>query len=91
MVAVKRAVLATCPRCLGPVPNAEYQGRFSGALSRVAPVEICEDCGMDEGMAALLTGGAVNGLVPVAAWPLDREAIVERLAPLRAAVGKGEE
>lgn len=39
----------TCPRCGGDIPNTEYKGRYSGALSRHAQgTEICSACGTDE-------------------------------------------
>jgi len=40
-----------CPRCDGPVPNAEHQGVYPGALSRYDnETYICSDCGTVEAM-----------------------------------------
>jgi ribosomal protein S27AE len=41
----------TCPRCGGPVPNAEHPGEYMGALSRFDnETEICSACGTKEAM-----------------------------------------
>jgi hypothetical protein len=42
-----------CPRCTGWIPNAQTPGAYPGALSRVAPVYVCSDCGLDEAMRDL--------------------------------------
>lgn len=40
-----------CPRCQGPVPRADMQGKYPGALSRVDNATyICSACGTDEAM-----------------------------------------
>lgn len=40
-----------CPRCGGPIPDAEHPGQHIGALSRVDNVtEICSPCGRAEGV-----------------------------------------
>lgn len=39
----------SCPLCGGPIPNALYEGKYSGALSRRDnKTEICSDCGVRE-------------------------------------------
>jgi hypothetical protein len=39
----------SCPICDGPIPNAEYEGQYKGALSRRDnKTEICSDCGVME-------------------------------------------
>jgi hypothetical protein len=46
-----------CPRCGGPVPNAEFAGQYCGALSRTDnKTEICSDCGTMEAMEDFETG-----------------------------------
>jgi|SRR5665213_4047108 len=37
-----------CPRCGGPIPNAEHPGEWCGAASIYGPHEICSSCGDDE-------------------------------------------
>lgn len=71
-----------CPRCQGGIPNDVDKGKYMGALSRVADIEICSSCGEDEAIAFLFTDGAFNGLVPQEQWPIDRAAMLERLGPL---------
>ena len=56
-----------CPRCLGPIPNAEHRGEYSGALSRVADVEVCSDCGTHEAMQPLMFGKRTT---PRSQWPI---------------------
>ena len=51
-----------CPRCGGPIPNAEFKGKYPGAASRWADrtVEVCSACGQDEALiqwAAAMTDG----------------------------------
>ena len=62
----KRAEEDTCPRCLGDVPDALNKGKYPGALSRVAEVEICSNCGLDEALKDF------RGDKPVKAenWPI---------------------
>jgi len=39
----------SCPICGGPIPNAEHEGQYSGALSRRDnKTEICSSCGVME-------------------------------------------
>lgn len=76
---MERAKDNICPRCLGAVPNEKNKGKFMGALSRVADVEICSLCGEDEALAALLTAGKVNGLIPQSEWPIDRAEMETRM------------
>lgn len=39
----------SCPICNGPIPNAEYEGQYMGALSRRDnKTEICSSCGVME-------------------------------------------
>lgn len=71
-----------CPRCLGDVPNSKNRGEFPGALSRVADVEICSLCGEDEALALLLTNGEESGMIPQGEWPISREDVERRMAPL---------
>lgn len=38
-----------CPRCKGPIPSAQHEGEFPGALSRLDnETEICSSCGVAE-------------------------------------------
>lgn len=46
----KEAENSVCPRCLGNVPDAHNKGKYPGALSRVANMEICSECGLDEAL-----------------------------------------
>jgi len=40
-----------CPRCGGPMPNAEHPGCYIGALSRWDnKTYVCSRCGEEEGM-----------------------------------------
>jgi len=40
-----------CPRCKGPIPCAEHEGKYPGALSRRDnKTEICSACGMAEAL-----------------------------------------
>ncbi|CAB4139876.1 hypothetical protein UFOVP355_31 [uncultured Caudovirales phage] len=53
----------SCPICNGPIPCAEYEGQYSGALSRRDnKTEICSACGVDEAIqdyqASLVKGEA---------------------------------
>jgi hypothetical protein len=53
----------TCPRCLGPIPDAEHAGQLSGPHSHVDGwIEICWPCDHEE-----FYGGE---LVPVDEWPV---------------------
>lgn len=79
---MERAKDNICPRCQGGVPNNDHRGEYMGALSRVADIEICSLCGEDEAVAAIFTAGKFNGLVPQSDWPIDREAMEKRMAPL---------
>lgn len=79
---MKQAENHTCPRCLGPVPNAEHKGKYPGALSRVADVEVCSLCGLDEAAAELITGGEETGMVPADQWPVARADVERRMEPL---------
>lgn len=79
---MERAKDNICPRCGGGVPTDENKGAYMGALSRVADIEICSLCGEDEAVAAIFTKGEFNGLVPQSEWPIDRPAMLDRLAPL---------
>ena len=47
---VKKAINFVCPRCGGGVPTDERRGEYEGALSRIADLEICSNCGDDEAM-----------------------------------------
>ena len=39
----------SCPICNGPIPNALYEGKYKGALSRRDnTTEICSSCGVME-------------------------------------------
>lgn len=42
-----------CPRCLGLIPSNQEPGRYSGAKSRAANVEICSACGEEEALILL--------------------------------------
>lgn len=53
--------LPVCPRCHGFIPTNAHPGRHPGATSRVAPVEVCSDCGGEE---------AVTLLAPPSEWPV---------------------
>ena len=45
-----------CPKCGGPIPNADQPGAYPGALSRVDnKTEICSRCGMVEAVGEELT------------------------------------
>lgn len=55
-----------CPRCLGPVPNAEHKGEYVGALSRISEHEICSACGTDEAMRDY---AGLQPILPIA-WPI---------------------
>lgn len=79
---MKQAKDHICPRCLGPVPSEEHKGKYPGALSRVADVEVCSLCGLDEAAAHLITGGTEDGMVPENQWPIDRAAMERRMEPL---------
>lgn len=72
----------TCPRCEGGIPSNENRGAYMGALSRVADIEICSLCGEDEAVAIIFTNGEFNGLVPQDEWPISREEMEKRMAPL---------
>lgn len=40
-----------CPRCSGPVPNAQHHGEYPGALSRFDnETYVCSSCGSEEAM-----------------------------------------
>lgn len=78
---MQKAENNVCPRCGGGVPSDERRGEYMGALSRVADVEICSMCGMDEAVAFLVTAGRENGLVPVEQWPIERDTVINRTAP----------
>jgi hypothetical protein len=55
-----------CPRCLGPIPNAEHKGQYPGALSRTDnATEVCSRCGQDEAVEQW-----VGALTLQSAWPL---------------------
>ena len=44
-----------CPRCGGPIPNAESPGAYPGALSRVDNrTEICSRCGVLEALSGFM-------------------------------------
>lgn len=46
-----------CPRCGGPIPNAEHVGEYPGAISRWDnDTEVCSQCGQDEAMAQFTVG-----------------------------------
>jgi len=48
-----------CPICEGPIPNAEHEGKYPGAMSRWDNVsEICSMCGSAEAMSPLLNPDA---------------------------------
>lgn len=48
-----------CPICEGPIPNAEHEGKYPGAMSRWDNVsEICSICGSAEAMSPLLNPDA---------------------------------
>lgn len=65
-----------CPRCGGPIPNAETPGAFAGALSRVDnETEICSRCGSVEAVGEAVTAAAEAALAGAKA---DR--IAERIA-----------
>lgn len=52
-----------CPRCGEPVPSRENQGQYPGALSRVDnKTHICSQCGQDEALYQLATGGKLPPL-----------------------------
>ena len=43
--------LKTCPRCGGPIPNAEHAGLYPGGISRIdGRTEICSSCSEEEAM-----------------------------------------
>ena len=40
-----------CPTCGGPIPSAEHEGQYPGALSRKDnETEICSACGLAEAL-----------------------------------------
>lgn len=48
-----------CPRCGGPIPNAEHEGEYPGATSRWDnKTEICSKCGNEEGLIQFLAKDA---------------------------------
>lgn len=63
----ERAKDHICPRCGGDVPTAEHKGEYPGAVSRVAHVEICSACGVDEALMEFLDGATH----PRSAWPIE--------------------
>lgn len=85
---MKRAENNICPRCLGPVPDEAHKGQYPGALSRVADVEVCSLCGLDEAAAELITGGEETGMVPVEQWPIERADVDRRMEPLTRSEGR---
>ena len=47
----KTKKLAKCPRCKGPIPNAQHEGQYPGALCRRDnKTYICSECGTSEAM-----------------------------------------
>lgn len=57
--------MVPCPRCTEMMPSRR------AAVSRVDnETRVCSQCGLDE---------AVTGIVPIASWPISREAMVIRL------------
>ncbi len=57
-----------CPRCGGDVPNTEFKGQYSGALSRTDNLtEICSDCGTLEALENALCYW-LNGPRPQSEW-----------------------
>lgn len=64
---MKEAKDHVCPRCGGPVPNAEFKGQYPGALSRTDnETEVCSECGTAEALQQF-TG---EGLTAQEAWPI---------------------
>lgn len=52
-----------CPRCGGPIPNAETPGAYPGALSRVDnETEVCSRCGSVEAVGEAVTAAAEAAL-----------------------------
>lgn len=65
---MKKAPNNICPRCTGPVPNAERKGEYIGAMSRTDnETEVCSACGTAEAMEEF-TG---SGLTPQTNWPVN--------------------
>jgi len=58
---------ATCPRCLGLIPNNLTPGAYGGACSRTDnETEICSDCGSHEADDQCIYGAATHQHF----WPL---------------------
>lgn len=79
---MKEAENNICPRCLGAVPSEADKGKYPGALSRVADVEICSLCGQDEAIGHFFTEGE-TGMIPVEQWPIARQDVERRTAPIQ--------
>lgn len=66
-----------CPRCGGPVPDAEHKGEWSGAISRTDnKTEICTACGnheSDQDQRDLLT--------PKVRWPIGASLVQAMRSP----------
>jgi hypothetical protein len=78
----KQIDMGICPRCEGLIPSNAHHGQYIGAISRLTrgqdahkPVEICSDCGTEEGMQEHFEGFAT----PIKDWPImTSNAIIRR-------------
>ena len=69
----KQIDMGVCPRCEGLIPSNERHKQYMGAISRLTrskrdgkPIEICSDCGTEEGMQEHFEGFAT----PIKDWPI---------------------
>jgi hypothetical protein len=59
--------LPQCPRCTGPIPDADAAFYHRGATSRTDnATEICSDCGTDEALRVFASARAI----PQTEWPI---------------------
>ena len=69
----KQIDMGVCPRCEGLIPSNDKHKQYVGAISRLTrskragkPIEICSDCGTEEGMQEHFEGFAT----PIKDWPI---------------------
>ena len=69
----KHIDMGVCPRCEGLIPSNQHHNQYMGAISRLTrgqdahkPIEVCSDCGTEEGMQEHFEGFAT----PIKDWPI---------------------
>jgi hypothetical protein len=76
----KQIDMGVCPRCEGLIPSNEHHKQYMGAISRLTrdkhskPIEICSDCGTEEGMQEHFEGFAT----PIKDWPIMTSNAIKR-------------